>query len=470
MSKYVGIVDIGSGYLKGVVSPLEDSVFDELEETPQLTTTPLKKPSKGIERGTIIKVSQAKKVIREFLKLLADSENADIEELYLLLTHPKIKSQNINVELNLIEENPFAGEEEEEQLVQITEEHLQKLKELVRQQAAEAGYEIIHIIPRYFLLDGEKNYEPLGLHASKIEGFYHVIKLKKQVYLNVKNLVESLQYRVRKIMFPAYVSSFDILGEEDFKKNILIIDLGHTTVGFSYFLEGRPYLSGALDWGLQDIAEALSFSFKIPVKKVFEILRDVGYYRRNSYNSEGFDDTVEIELEDGGVSSIHKTEIALALRETISQLLVDVLKRLTAENVDIGGELDEIVLVGGGSNIKNIKELFEELIEEDLNCRIRIGKRKKITSYGEEEVEEEEFLNGDFAPVRGASILIRELYIRGLLEDPEMQFPFSLEKREDTSDYSEADLNLPIEEEEEKPKKGFFGKIIGFFKSIISGD
>ena len=127
MSKYVGIVDIGSGYLKGVVSPLEDSVFDELEETPQLTTTPLKKPSKGIERGTIIKVSQAKKVIREFLKLLADSENADIEELYLLLTHPKIKSQNINVELNLIEENPFAGEEEGEQLVQITEEHLQKL-------------------------------------------------------------------------------------------------------------------------------------------------------------------------------------------------------------------------------------------------------------------------------------------------------------------------------------------------------
>ena len=469
MSEYVGIVDIGSGYLKGLVSRIEASPFEEPEEPPTLTTTPLKKPSKGIERGSIIKASQAKSVIREFLKLLADSENTHITDLYLLLTHPRVKSHNVKVELNLREENQLL-EEEGDVLVQITEEHLKNLKELVRQQAAEPGYEIIHIVPRYFILDGEKNYEPLGLHASKIEGHYHVIKLKKQVYLNLKNLVESLQYRVNKIMFPAYVASFDILGEDDTKKHTLILDLGHTTTGFSYFTEGSPYLSGALDWGFQDIAEALALSFKIPVKKVFELLKEVGYYRRTSYNGGEGEETVEVELEDGGVLTIHKTEIAVALREIISQLLVDVLNRLSEEGIDIVNELDEIVLIGGGSNLKNIKELVEELIEEDLNCRVRIGKRKGITSYGEEEVEEEEFLNGDFAPVRGAVAFLRELSVRGLLEDPDNQFPFALEKRETDQSYTEADLTLPPLEEEEKPKKGFFGKIIGFFRSIISGD
>ena len=466
MSEYIGILDIGSGYLKGLVSYIDETVYEDLESAPEEYLATVKKPSKGIERGTIIRASAAKGAIKEVLKLLADTGNADLKELYILLTHPRVKFTNLKVELDLREGLSPA---EEDGLVQVEETHLQRLKELVRSQAAEPGYEIIHIVPRYFVLDGEKNYEPVGLHASKIEGYYHVIKLKKQVYLNIRNMLRSLNYEVKKVMFPAFVASYDVLGEEDGKKRTLIVDLGHTTTGFSYFTEGSPYITGALDTGLRDIVEAFALSYRIPFKEAQRLFEEIGYYKKQSYSLEGEDGSVEVPSETGGSITIQKAEVGAALRESIAQILVDILNRLSEENVDILNELDEIVLIGGGSNIKNIKELFEELLEGDINCSIRLGKRQNISYYGESEATQEGYLDGDFAAARGAAVLVKTLLAKGRLEPFRAENPFELEKKETLPSFDETDVILPSEVEE-KPRKGFFGKIVGFFRNIFSED
>ena len=470
MSDYIGVLDIGSGFFKAVVFYIDENIYDEEGAVAEDFLAKLKKPSKGIERGNIVRASAAKSAVREVLKLLSDTSNADFKELYILLTHPKIKFTNIKVELDLKEESPLAGEEGDG-LVQVEEKHLQRLKELVKNQANEAGYEIIHIVPRYFVLDGEKNYEPVGLHASKIEGYYHVIKLKKQVYLNMKNLLRALGYDVKRLMFPAFVASYDVLNDEDTKKKVLIIDLGHTTSGFSYFTEGSPQISGALDIGLRDIAEAFALSYNIPVKTVQQLFQEVGYYKKTALPSEGEEDEViEVPVDEGETVTLSKAEIGVALREAISQILVDILNRLSEEGVDIVNELDEIVLVGGGSNIKNIKELFEELLQGDINCRIRIGKRKELSYYGQEEVNDESFISGDFAPVRGAVNLIKSLKAQGLMENGGGSNPFTLTEKRENASFEEADTILAPLSEPPKKKGNFFSKIVAFFKNLFSED
>ena len=469
MSDYIGILDIGSGFFKGAVFYIDEHIYDENSELAGEFITQIKKPSKGIERGNIVRASAAKNALREVLKLLTDSSNSDFKELYALITHPKTKFTNVKVELDLKEQELSAPDEEG--LVQVEEKHLQLLKDLVKNQATEAGYEIIHIIPRYFILDGEKNYEPVGLHAAKIEGYYHVIKLKKQVFLNIKNLFRALGYEPKRIMFPAFVASYDIFNEEDIKKRVLILDLGHTTTGFSYFTEGSPQISGALDIGLRDIAEAFALSYNIPLKTVQRLFEEVGYYKRPTFNSnESKDEVIEVELEDGEMVTLSKTEIGTVLREAISQILIDILNRLSEEGVDIINELDEIVLVGGGSNIPNIKDLIEEVLQGDLNCKIRIGKKRDLSFYGQEESTDELYLSGDFAPIRGAVNLIKQLKAKGLINVNGSSNPFALQPDKNEQNFEEADTMIisSFEEQTEGKKQNIFSRLVRFFKNLFS--
>jgi len=459
MSEYIGVVDIGSGYLKGLISYIEDIEGFESSDGEYLSYA--KKESRGIEKGNIVKASAAKRSIREFLKLLSEVSNIELNELYILVSHPKIKYDNVRVELNLKEEYAFG--DEEEGLVQIEERHLERLKELVREQTAEAGYEIIHIVPRYFELDGEKNYEPIGLHASNIVGYYHVIKLKKQVYLNLKNLIRSLNYEVRRIMFPAFVASYDILEDEDTKKNILIVDFGHTTTGYSFFEEGSPLISGALNIGLYDIAEAFALEYQLPVKKVFELFKEVGYTQPGE---NGEDNRFEVVLDDGSTVMLSRQEVAAFLIESVAMIWEDILKRLAEEKIDA---LDEVVLIGGGAKITNIKELFEDLLGEGLNCRVRVGKKRDVNLYGEDG-KGEEYLEEDFAAVRGATALIKNIYAKGLLETSDGSSPFVLNEKKENNIIEETATVYPPLEEEKKEKKGIFGRFFDFIRGLFSTD
>ncbi|HIC09666.1 MAG TPA: hypothetical protein EYO62_06425 [Aquificales bacterium] len=459
MNEIISVLDIGSGWIKGLATEVKDLETLELDYINNV-----KVESKGIEKGNIIRTSAARASIKEAIKKLSDLTSQDLRSFYLLLNHPKIKFENLNVGIDLLEK----GEETEDILPQVEEEHLEQLKTLVKERAKEKGYEIIHIIPRYFVLDGEKNYEPVGLYATRIEGYYHVIKVKRQVILNLKNLIQSLGYEAKKIMFPAYVASFDVLNEDDSKKRILILDLGHTTSGFCYFIEKTPYVSGALDIGLRDIIEAFSLNYKISLKEAQKIFQEIGYYKPQAFSTETEEETVQTFRDDGTPITINKSEIGLVLKEGITQILIDVLNKLGEEGVDLVNELDEIVLIGGGANLKNIKELVEELLAEDLNVAIRLGMQKDFSHYEDIDIGQLSNLDNEFAAARGAVILASRALQKGFWNEPESSNPFELEKT--TNPILDEELETLIPTNEEQEKKGFFTKFLSFFKNLLSED
>ena len=141
MNEIISVLDIGSGWIKGLATEVKDLETLELDYINNV-----KVESKGIEKGNIIRTSAARASIKEAIKKLSDLTSQDLRSFYLLLNHPKIKFENLNVGIDLLEK----GEETEDILPQVEEEHLEQLKTLVKERAKEKGYEIIHIIPRYF--------------------------------------------------------------------------------------------------------------------------------------------------------------------------------------------------------------------------------------------------------------------------------------------------------------------------------
>ena len=457
MSETVGVLDIGSGYIKVLVSFIEDE--DNIRTEPLLVD---KRESKGIEEGVIVRASSARNSVKEILDLVRERNGGELAKLYILVSHPKVKYSNTSVRLQI-------SPSQEGEFSEVKEEHLKQLSEMVRREAQEPEYEIIHIVPKYFLLDGEKYYEPVGLHATTIEGVYHVIKLKKQVYLNIRNLLRSLNYDVNRIMLPVFTASYDILTEEDSKKRILLIDFGHTTTGFSYFVDGSPEITGVISGGIRDVIEILSAQYKIPTKNAQELIKDVGYYRRQNYSLEGEDENITLELEEGNVVTINKNEVGNILKGFVAEVLAKIFEKLFDDRqIDVTKDLDEIILIGGGAKLPNFKQLVEELIEdvEIPHCLVRIGKGKFLTYYDSEFSQREDLLETDFAPVRGAIELIRRGREGWQEENSGGSNPLLLNEKKKEPTYEEA---TAVESLEEKPKKqNLWSKIMNFFKNLIS--
>jgi len=430
MGEKVGVIDIGSGTVKVLIAEVDEDFVNILgfgEEK-----------AKGIEKGVVVKVSAARRAIKNAIKLAESAAGEGLGSYYLMISHPQIKAENDKVSLE-ISQTP----------VDIETYHIERLKEEVKKIAQEEGFEIIHVIPRYFVLDGDKYYEPVGLIASKIEAEYHVIKLPLIASRNIEKTVNSLQYKANRIFFPAYTASHSVLDEEDLENNILLVDLGCTTTGYVFFKEGSPFFSGVIPKGGRNITEDLAAAFYIPISEAERLKVENGYALASLVPEE---EEIAVQDKEGNTITVKAKDVAYVVEENLRSTVSDILEALYSKGVDIERDIDEVVLVGGGSQLKGIKEFFEEL----LPFRVRIGKPKDITVFNER------ILSGAYAPVLGAVEFLRKTGKLSLAENN----PFALPPEEKEELPPEAD---GFSEEREK-KKGFFGKIVAFFKNIFSED
>ena len=428
MGEKVGVIDIGSATVKVLIAEVDEDFVNILgfgEEK-----------AKGIDKGVIVKISAARKAIKSAVKLAESAAGESLNSYYLMVSHPQLKAENTKVSLE-ISQTP----------VDIEPYHIEKLKEEVKKIAQEEGYEIIHVIPRYFILDGDKYYEPVGLIASKIEAEYHVIKLPLIASRNIEKTVNSLQYKANRLFFPAYTASHSVLDEEDLENNILLLDLGHTTTGYVFFQEGSPLISGVIPKGGKGITEDLAAAFYIPLSEAERLKVENGYALASLVPEE---EEIAVQDKEGNTITVKARDVAFVIEENLRGIVSDILETLYSKGVDIERDIDEVVLVGGGSQLKGIKEFFEEL----LPFRVRIGKPKDITVFNEK------ILSGAYAPVLGAVEFLKKT---GKITPVETN-PFSLPPEGKEELPPEAD---GFSEAEEK-KRGFFGKIVAFFKNIFS--
>ncbi len=424
----VGVIDIGSYSAKVVIASVEEEGFPEVLGIGE-------EKIKGIERGNVVKASTARRFIKKALKLAEETAGEIPEKLYIIFSHPAIKGENEKVSTD------FGGE-----LVDISEEHLEDLKKKVLEQTEEKGFKVIHVIPRYFLLDGEKYYEPLDMTASKIEAEYHVVKIPKVPSRNMEKLITSLKYIPADKFFGAYAASKAVFDEEELEKPTVLIDLGHTTTSYVYFEEGSPKFSGVLDIGGRDITEEISRTFKIPLHEAERLKHDYAVASRELVET---DEEILAKDKEGNDVTVKLSELAAIAERYTEEVFGRVFEELYKKGVTLE-EIEEVVLIGGGAYLGGIKEFLK-----GLGFTARIGIPQNISSLMDKAMEPK------YAALLGALQLVGN--------DSETEGFF-----EEFLPPKESAVNIPelegLTEKRSEKKKGILSRFFGFFKNIFSED
>ncbi len=100
------------------------------------------------------------------------------------------------------------------------------------------GQQVLHVLPQYFLIDGEQVLNPLGMHGVRLEVHVHIIS---GAIASVQNLITCCQQaglNVRDIILEQLASAYAVLSIDECKLGVGVIDIGGGTSDFALYHKG----------------------------------------------------------------------------------------------------------------------------------------------------------------------------------------------------------------------------------------
>ena len=238
------------------------------------------------------------------------------------------------------------------------------------------GYEILHIIPKKYKLDGYNEVEePVGLTASKLEGEFHLILIRENDYKNLKRVITEAGVKPIDFVANPVASSEAVLYEDEKDLGVAVVDIGAGTTDIAVYIDKGLDYSASIPIAGNQITMDIAHRFKISKEEAEAIKVDYG--------------TAMLEYADNSIIEVIPIGVDEPIQINNVELVETIEARLTEIFELVKARLDKkgytkklkggIVLTGGVANTPDIKTLAEGVFKTD----VRIGKPKDFKGYND---------------------------------------------------------------------------------------
>lgn len=252
----------------------------------------------------------------------------------------------------------------------ISEYDIQLLVDQVNKLAMLPGEEIIHVLPQEFIIDGQNEIkEPIGMSGRRLEASFHVVVGQAASIRNIGRCVQSSGIELSGLTLEPLASSDAVLSLEEKEAGVALIDIGGGTTDLAIFKDGIIRHTAVIPFGGNVITEDIKEGCSI-IEKQAELLKTKF---GSAWPNENKDNEI---VSIPGLRGRDPKEISLKnLSKIINARVVEIIEQVYAEINAYGHEENRkkliagIVLTGGGSQLKHIKQLVEYITGMDT----RIG-------------------------------------------------------------------------------------------------
>lgn len=231
----------------------------------------------------------------------------------------------------------------------------------------EPGEEIIHVLPQEYIIDNEQGIkDPIGMSGVRLEANFHIITGKIAAAKNIHKCVQRAGLEVDETILEPLASASAVLSNEEKEAGIVLVDIGGGTTDLAIFHEGIIRHTAVIPFGGNIITE--------DIKEGCTIMKDQAEKLKVKFGSAIASEGQENEVvcipglrgrEPKEISIRNLSGIIQARMEEIIEQVYFEIKNSGYEKKLIGG----IVVTGGGSELKNLTQLFEYITAMDT----RIG-------------------------------------------------------------------------------------------------
>lgn len=234
--------------------------------------------------------------------------------------------------------------------------------------------EIIHVIPRSFILDGQDPVtDPIGMYGQRLDVEVHLVTGSVTAIQNLSRCLEEAGVQVEGLVACPLAAAEAVLEEEEKRQGVVVVDIGGGTTDLAVFVDGSPYHTASLPVGGYHFTHDLVLGLRIPFSVAEETKLRYGAVHPSRINGE---ESLDLESFGGQrVKSVPRrrlVEILQARAEEILEMVYLEVRRAGFDDMIAAG----LVLTGGTASLPGLDELAEQL----LRVPVRIGLPKGV--YG----------------------------------------------------------------------------------------
>ena len=305
-----------------------------------------KAPSHGVMRGEVANIDKTVQSIIQAVQEAEKQSGEKIREVHVGIAGQHIKSMQHRGILT-----------RDDALTEISKEDVKSLIRDMYKLAMNPGERIIHVLPQEFFVDSlsAKN-DPVGMCGSRLEANFHIITGRVAAAQNIERCVEKSGLIMEGLILEPLASAASVLDANEKELGVALVDIGGGTTDLAIFQEGIIRHTCVIPFGGNIVTEDIKDGCKIMKSQAEELkLR--------------FGSALAVEAKENQIISIPglkgrpPKEISMKNLASIIQARMEEIFEQVYFEIKASGYANKlnggIVITGGGSQLKFIKQLVE---------------------------------------------------------------------------------------------------------------
>src|ERR671939_1023676 len=150
----------------------------------------------------------------------------------------------------------------------VTDRFVRRLEQEARQLDLHEDEQVIHVVPRGYVLDGSEGVKnPVGLAARKVTMRAHVVSGAVSSIQNLLRAVEDCGVKVSRVVLEPLASAEACLLDSERDSGLVHIDIGGGTTDIAVFLRGALTHTAVIPIGGENFSSDVAYGLKIPQYK-----------------------------------------------------------------------------------------------------------------------------------------------------------------------------------------------------------
>lgn len=365
-NRIVAAIELGSSKITTLISQVASDPAG-LETTVNVVGVSAVE-SKGIKKGQIVDIEEAVEATISSVEAAERMAGYNLDSAYVAIGGAHVHSQNSHGVVAISEPN---GE--------ISQDDVDRAIEAASAVSLPASREIIHVLPREFVVDGESGVrDAVGMSGIRLEVDTHIVSAASSALKNVKKAMAEVGVHIEDLVFSGLSSAEAVVSATEKELGCVLVDIGGGTTSIVAYTDGSISYSGVIPIGAKNVTNDLAIGLRVSLETAERIklaLSAKNPAARQGKNPLG--ETDEMDLETLGVTEVRKISKKTLLEGIIRPRLNEIftMVRIELEKAGVANRIPSgAIITGGGAETAGAIDSAKRM----MSLPVRMGIPKNI--------------------------------------------------------------------------------------------
>lgn len=339
-------IDLGSSCIRLVAGQVTVGT-DKRESLTMLGA--VETPSQGISKGSVTSLEEAVSSISACLEQAERQIGLPVTDAYVGLGGPLIQVQ-------LAKGVVGVSRPESE----IREDDVQRVLESARSIVNPANFEILHILPRKFSIDGQQGVkDPIGMQGIRLEVDAQIVQGQAAHVRNCTKAVFRTGLDITELVFTPLASAQAVASSRQKDVGVAVVNIGAATTSLAVYEEGELVHAAVIPIGADHITSDIAIGLRTSLEVAEQVKRTIV-----SAHAEEIPKHESVDLQEFGatqselVGTRFVSDVAQARVEEIFERIEKELKKIQRSGMLPAG----VILTGGGVKLRGMVDTAKRVL------------------------------------------------------------------------------------------------------------